>query len=367
MKKTEQRQTCQYAVKPKTDQNKEFIESIPMTPACQKAFIELSKGDAEPFQFVQELKFGEKYTATDGSIFTKEWAESYVAKLNDAPIVGSKDGHTAMNWERSRERVSNEVYLIGSKFADDETVLLRHYVTKDMPEHEYNKLVKEIKAGLVSTSIMCMAEYNIVYNEEDESAVWYAVKSIGGERNDLVEWNQTGMVSGLVAVSQKSPVVNNEKGDKPMEALDINGAFAVLQTACKELKVDPVVIAEKLGFKEKLVTDEVKQKAEKLDKAEAIVGDIGVFVEKQIQAQKDNFATIKAVALEKEFGTNDVAKDVASDLIGDAPVAQKDLEAKIEEIKALASMKKILSASADNRQKEHGNGTSAKDADVYIV
>jgi hypothetical protein len=258
--------------------------------------------------------------------------------------------------------------MIGAKIVDDETVLLRHYVTKDMPEHEYNKLVKEIKAGLVSTSVLSMSEYNIVYNEDDGTEKWYAVRSLGAERNDLVEWNQTGMVSGLVAVSQKSPVINNDKGENSMDVLlDINGAFAILQTACKELKTDPVVIAEKLGFKDKLVTDEVKQKAEKLDKAEAVVGDISVFVEKQIQAQKDNFETIKAVSLQKEFGTNDVAKEVAADLIGNVPVAQKELDARIEEIKQLASMKKILSASADNRQKEVGNGTSAKDADVYYV
>jgi len=40
------------------------------------------------------------------------------------------------------------VYLVGAKIINDDTAQLKMYVSRDVPEYEYNKLKKEIKAGL---------------------------------------------------------------------------------------------------------------------------------------------------------------------------------------------------------------------------
>ena len=64
--------------------------------------------------------------------------------------------------------------MIGAKIVDDETVLFRQYVSKDMEDSEYKKLVKEIKSGLLSTSIQSLVKWKIEAEDENDEWIWYA-------------------------------------------------------------------------------------------------------------------------------------------------------------------------------------------------
>jgi hypothetical protein len=349
----------QYASTPKTVVDLDVINSIPLSKECQKAFDKLSEGDEKPFQFIQELKIGKNYPATDGTVYTKEWAESYIAKANKKPIVGSAYGHEYPNSTR-RE---NHLYLIGAKLQDDETVLLRHYVTNEMPKDEYNRLIKELKAGLLSTSVVSMNDYKIE-KDKDGKTIWYATKSVGFERNDIVEWDQTGMVSTQLAVSQKSNPVENKEGASIME---LEEAISLVQKSIGTMGVvGSVELAKKLGFQSLLKTEEMEKKASAFDELESKTGGLKEFVEKAIDFQKTNFEEIKKVALQKKFEGNEDAINFANDLIGEKPMTADELNTEIERVAGLASMKKILSQGMDFRNKETGTKSEAKTGGCFV-
>jgi hypothetical protein len=362
--KYETKETSQYALKPKTNLDVELINSIPLTKATEKAYKVLSEGDEKPFEFVQEVKFGEKYPASDGSIFLKEFIESYISKLEEAPIVGSAYGHTALNaWS---ERVENHTYMIGAKIVDDETVLFRQYVSRDMDDAEYKKLVKEIKSGLLSTSIQSLVKWKIEAEDEDDEWIWYAEESVGNERNDIVEWNQTGMAAKLVGTSQKA--ITGENKHEGVTSMNLDEAIALIKETSQKVGSDMKGIAEKLGFSDILITDAQKEKLKTLDEvSQKVGGDIVAFVDKTIASQKEGFASMKEIALKKAFKENEEAIGIASDLIGDEPMTAGELEAKIALVSEKKSIKDALSRGTDTRTKTNGQKEQTSGTKVYAV
>lgn len=361
----ETKETSQYALKPKTNLDIELVNSIPLTKATEKAFSVLKEGDEKPFEFVQEVKFGEKYPASDGSIFLKSFIESFISKLEEAPIVGSAYGHTALN--AYSERVENHTYMTGAKILDDETVLFRQYVSKDMPEPEYNKLVKEIKSGLLSTSIQSLVKWKIEAQDDDDNWVWFAEESVGNERNDIVEWNQTGMAVKTVGTSQKALPVENIKREG-VTSMNLDEAIAIVKETSQKVGSDAHSIAEKLGFSDILITDAQKEKLKTLDEVSAKVGgDLVGFVEKTIASQKENFTSMKEIALKKAFNDCEEAIGIASDLIGDEPMTLKELEDKVVLIAEKQSVKDALGRGADTRNKTTGQKGETSGTKVYAV
>lgn len=362
----ETKETSQYALKPKTNLDIELVNSIPLTKATEKAFAVLKEGDEKPFEFVQEVKYGEKYPASDGSIFLKSFFESFISKLEEAPIVGSAYGHTALN--AYSERVENHTYMIGAKILDDETVLFRQYVSKDMPETEYNKLVKEIKSGLLSTSIQSLVKWKIEAQDEDDNWIWFAEESVGNERNDIVEWNQTGMAVKTVGTSQKALPVENIKREGVTSMKELDDAIALINETSQKVGSNKKDIAEKLGFSDILITDAQKEKLKTLDEVSAKVGgDLVGFVDKTIASQKENFTSMKEIALKKAFKDCEEAIGIASDLIGDEPMTSKELEDKVLLIAEKQSVKDALGRGADTRTKTTGQKGETSGTKVYAV
>ena len=88
----------------------ELINSIPLT----RQRIILSEGD-ETFYLFRKLSTAKSILQVTVVFFLKEFIESYISKLEEAPIVGSAYGHTALNaWS---ERV-----IYDWKNIDDETI-----------------------------------------------------------------------------------------------------------------------------------------------------------------------------------------------------------------------------------------------------
>ena len=353
--------TQQYAVRPKTEINDDILNSIEMTKACKEAYEKLSEGDDKPFFFVQELKFGDKYPATDGTIFTKDFMQSYISKLEEKPIPGSAFGHVAREKNWKLERASNEVYLVGAKIINDDTAQLKMYVSRDVPEYEYNKLKKEIKAGLLSTSLHSYAKFEV--SEKGGVTSMRAVESMSGERNDIVEWNMTGMHSGMIATSQKAVVEDNKnEGDTIME---LEKAIEVITTSAQKVGSDKAQLAEKLGLGDIIATDEMKEKVSKFDTLSQKYGELETVLADMETFQKDNFEVVRDVVL-KEAYSSEEAIMFAKDLIGDEPMTKEQIKQKIEDINKMPTMQKVLSGALNGRQVDTGTEDKDSSGKVFI-
>jgi len=348
--------TAQYAEAPKTEIGSDVINSVPLSASNKKAFDILSSGDGSPFEFVQEVKFGDKYPATDGTIFDKSYADSYSEKANSVPIPGSAYGHTALHVEK--ERVRNHVYVTAAKVVSEDTMLLRHYVSNKMDKNDYDSLVSEIKAGLISTSLFGLYKYKTAAGK-DGTQVVHAIKSVGKERNDLVEWDQTGMASKMIATSQKDVIDEYNEGDTPMD-LNYDELIAALKDTMTKNRTDHVAVMKDLGLNIEVLTAAHKADLAVLGKVRQIAagGDVEQIVTDAVAAQGNSFATLGDAAIEKEFGHDPELKKSVSGLFGIKVGSQKDIAGEIDRLKGLDAIKIIAAKNADGRQHVAGGGTT---------
>jgi len=356
--------TCQYAEKPRPVEDAATLESVPMSAANKKKFEILSEKDEHPFEFVQEVKFGDKYPATDETIFDKSWAESYAKKANEVPIPGSAYGHTAINaW---KERVRNHLYVTAAKI-DGDSLLLRHYVSNKMDPNDYSALISEIRSGLIATSVISLYEYKVVA-EKDNHFVVHATNSIGRERNDLVEWDQTGMASKMIATSQKATIdENNEEGDKSMD-LTYEQLIAALKDTMTKNRTDHLAVAKDLGLNIEVLTTAQKADLDLLARVRKSAGDADIeqVVSDAVTAQGASFITLRDAALEKEFGTDPDLKKSATGLFGITTGSQKDIAGEIDRLKSLDAIKIISAKNSDGRKKVVGAGSSGGNGEIRI-
>jgi len=342
--------TSQYEEKPSPSVDLDIINSVPMSAANKKRFDIVSKNDTEPFEFVQAIKFGEKYPCQGipiGATFSKSWADSYADKSNRVLIPGSAFGHVADEASWKMQRAKNQLYVTGAKVIGEDTLLLRHYVSREMDEHEYNLLIKEIKAGLLSTSIYERTKYEVSIDEKKGTEKLVAIESLGRQRNDLVEWDQTGMPSKLMATSQKASIENNqEQGEASMTHSEL---IAALKASIVENRTDPLSVVKDLGLEISVMTAENKADLDRFTALKAKVEDPESFIATNLSAQGEAFKTLKNAAIETEFGKSKDLKDLALDMFQIKTGGQKEINAEIERIKGLESVKTLAAKNADGR------------------
>lgn len=354
--------TAQYAEKPKPMTDSSAFDLVPMSAANKKRFDIISEGDEKPFEFVQELKFGDKYPATDETVFDKSWAESYEKKANEVLVPGSAYGHTAL--QAYKERVKNHTYVTAAKIVGDDTILLRHYVSNKMDANEYASLISEIKAGLISTSIISLYEYKTV-TEKDGKVSYHATKSVGRERNDLVEWDQTGMASKMIATSQKAEIdENNGEGDTTMTYAEL---VAALKSAIEENHTDHLAVAKDLGLNLEILSSEQKAELETLKKIRSAAAgqDVEQIVSDAIAAQGASFITLRDAAMKKAFGHDAELEKSTKELFSLKAGSQKEIDAEVDRIKELSAVKMIAAKSVDGRKPING-GANDDSGDIRI-
>ena len=342
----------QYAEKQNPVVDSDGIDSVPMSSANKKKYEVLSRDDEKPFEFVQEVKFGDKYPSVgypSGAVFTKEWAESYAKKANSIPLPGSAFGHTANDAAWKGERAENHLYVTAAK-VDGDRLLLRHYVSSEMAQHEYRKLIKEIQSGLIATSIYGMTRFQIEVDEKKGTEIVRAVESMGNERNDLVEWNQAGMASKLVAIShQRAAAENNQGQGEASMPTTYTELIAALKALIIENRSDPLGVVKDLGLDISVMTADQKADLASYTAIKAKVEDPAAFIDMNISAQGEAFKTLKDASIESEFGKNPELKKMALDMFQVKSGGQKEITSEIERIKSLDSIKSVAAKTADGR------------------
>ena len=306
---------------------------------------ELSAGDKEPFYFVSEMKFGEEHPIFDDTIFTKEWADSFVLKLDDAPFPLSQFGHVATRYPL--ERAENDGYVVGGLVEGNSMYLLNYLLPGETEQTKeiVNKTKREIHAGMLSTSISNSVRV-VLYSDEDTGTYqWYAIESLSGQRNDIVEHDLTGGDAAIISSLKEN---NTDKSvnlgeNQTMEKQTITKSDML--TKLKTLKDNGDLSSEDLAkaFNLKLKTNEDETGLVLLTSLKKELGEgdpLEIIKTLKGDAERANtaeFDTNKTKALDEVFKNKDL-KDMASELFvlksGNLEDCQKEVK-RVVELKAL--------------------------------
>lgn len=361
--KEEVRQSVQYDLQGLTSNFSTELKLEDIKISNEKAFNALSEGDEKPFFFLVEIKFGEQNPATDGSIYTDIWADSYLEGLNEKPYPGSKNGHIGLY---SSETVDNHTYVIGGQKVSNDTMVLKHYV----PSNE-TTLIREIKAGLKATSVV---DYHRVAIVEDEDGDWqeYVLDSMKGQRNDIIEWDLGGMATSIVTSSQKADI-NRDKGDinmakEKVEKASYGEALEIIQEQSKMTGFSGQKIgedlSEKLGFT--VMSSAQKEKLEKIEEFEKTSQKDVLTVIDEFKAEFDkNFEEIKAQKIKESCKDyTDGVKSAVEFALKDFKSGQKEeLDGAIRSSLESDYVKGIASKEMDSTYKSGQKSNSGSSAD----
>lgn len=334
-------------------------DDIPVNPSLQNAFSVLSDGDESPFFFVSEMKLGEDYPAKNGDIMTVEWAESFVSALDRAPFPISALGHT--NVDRPMERVESHGYVVGGAVIDD-SLYLKNYLAKgDSQEAQalYKKTVKEMKAGMLATSVSNYQRELLVIDSEKNISKWYVIESITGQRNDIVEHDLTGADAAIVARSMKASINADASAKKNTgeQSMDKTQMLDKLRTLKSNGEISLDEIAGAVGVE--LVKDEHKKAVSVLNSVIEIIGD-GDVIEK-LKALKEQAAKVEEAAflIEKTNALAEAFKDEELRKFAEELFSLKcgDAAACKEETERIARLS-VMKRHAENLAKEMSGGAS---------
>lgn len=176
----------------------------------------LFQGDDTPFLIAEEIK--DISQKANGVYFSIDFWKSYIGKMKNRVIPGSRTGHLS-GFESYYKRANSDVYTIGG-FIDEKKnkVYLKVYIPK-MGEIETNDgLIRDAKLNNINFSIVAYTRDE--YIREGEGFKIIAKESIKGERNDVVEF-------GLGAMDQNNKRLN--KAGRQLNSSGMSNAKAIIK------------------------------------------------------------------------------------------------------------------------------------------
>ena len=322
-------------------------DSIPNTIPAEY-LKEWQAGDPDPYYKIQMIE----YPILSNRInYQESFFKSFISKLKERPIPGSKAGHN-MWWGA---RPETDFIMIGAKLESngDGTgkVYFKNYIPPKGESGNNENFIIENKTDMVHYSLVSWPRTER-YEDEEGNEITNAIESMKGERNDAVEYGLGGMKQttnageneynkGLDELSEGTISLpdltdNKSKGEgnltkeellKKINALKENGDLTLPE------------IAESMGLKNQVVKSEHTEALKIVNAIKKLgmenpIEDIKAL--KEI-IESDKEAVLNA-RLDKEFGTNPDAEDKENYLrmhAGNqiANIKGKDLEEKIENVK----------------------------------
>jgi len=183
---------------------------------------EWQAGDKEPYYKLQKIEYPIK---ANGINYTETFFESFLKKLSERPIPGSKNGHSIF-WG---ERPATDFILVGGmleKNADGTgAVYFKNYIPPVGEGGSNEIFIRENKSDMVHYSLVTYPREEKVSNA-DGSTSYFAVESLFGERNDAVEYGTGAMKQ----VTNKGEVLteDDEIGDEAMNKEELVKAVNAL-------------------------------------------------------------------------------------------------------------------------------------------
>lgn len=349
------------------------IGDVKINDAINTQYQALSRGDNNPYFFLSEMKIGPEHPIYDGSVMTKEWADSFVDKLNNAPFPMSSLGHVHVKNEL--ERAENNGYVVGGVVVGDSMVLKNYLLPGETPESKElaNKTKREMVAKMLSTSISDKARFAVMEDEETGQLQWFAIESLCGQRNDIVEHDLTGGDAAIIAQSLKKNTdksVNNKEKNMEITSKEMITKLQNLKNS-GDLSVEEIAKAFNLKLVTKTMTNEVtllsnlKKEIGEGDPIEIIKNLKAAAA--RVDESEFNLNKDKAV---KEVFENENLKKYAEGLFNLKAGNLEDCKAEAKRVSELPIMKDYASSLAGDMSKglnlKTGSENSINDPDAVV-
>ncbi|RLI54177.1 MAG: hypothetical protein DRP09_13830, partial [Candidatus Thorarchaeota archaeon] len=338
------------------------INSVPV--GNSSAYKELV-GEAETKEFINVVALGEDNPAHPDPyttiVLTEEWAKSFVKSVKDSPKPLFIEGHTdaAIGYKM---RAVPDGYLTGGMVLG-ETLYLRNTLVLEGTEDKkalINQTVKEINAGMLSTSTSDYLKYETKTDEEG-NVTYFAVESVKGQSNAIVEADMTGSDASIIITSFKAGIDSsgeNKKGEEQMgeKTMTNTELFTSLRNQLDSGRLALSTVAESLGIE--LMTAKDKVALKRLTDVEARVGSIDEFVA-SVEAEKEGaFTSLKEAKLKEKFNTPELL-EIAEPMFSLKEGSAEDIGKEVERIAELKAFKAIQSKLALSMNYNPGTGEEA--------
>lgn len=308
-----------------------------------KALVE----DAEVSEFVNIVHLGEEYPAKPDPwttvILTEEWAKSFVNAVKESPKSLFIPGHTDANIGY-KMRAIPDGYITGGKVQDGKLYLRNTMIldgTKDALIHQTSK---EIKAKMLSTSTSDYMKYRTELDDDTNEIVYFAIESVKGQSNALVEADMTGSETEIIITSFKAESGEDGKqGEEHMGEKTNVEMFTVLKNQLDSGRLALSEVATSLGIE--IMTTKQKTALKRLNDVESKVGDITEFVKQTVESKVEAFATLKETKIKSKF-KNDELIEIATPLFILKEGSVEEIDAEISRIAELKVFKAIQGTKA---------------------
>ena len=149
-------------------------DEIP-TLVPETAMVKWMEGDKSPYYKVQKIDFP---LVANGYNYVESFFESFINKLNRAPIPGSREGHE-MSWGK---RGKTDFLLVGGKIDKKKngkgSVYFKNYILPEGESGDNANFIKENETGMVDYSLVSYTKDERIENP-DGSVTWNVIESMG--------------------------------------------------------------------------------------------------------------------------------------------------------------------------------------------
>lgn len=341
------RQVVLLNYKQSVDNKKIDPESIPtLVPAS--ALKEFQKDDPDPYYKTQKIEFP---ILVNGLNYQESFFTSFISKLNERPIPGSKSGHNIFDGERP----PTDFLLIGAKIENKSKgkgfVYFKNYIPKTGATTPNETFIKENKSDMVHFSLVTYPKYEVTEDKDGNEEV-NIIESLYGERNDAVEHNLGAMKQETNTIDQKD-LKDKKMGGGNLEE-NKQELFKVLKNMVVNGQLNLSEIADAVSLQNQLITEEHTQAVKIVNSLKELgftdpVKDYEKLKNK-IEADRE---AVRNARLDKEFGTKEDLQTKKDNLLrtyADGKtenVFGEDLEKAINDLKEDPIAKRFATERAD--------------------
>lgn len=202
--------------------------------------------DENPYYKIQKIPFP---IIANGIEYEETFFESFINKLNDRPIPGSKAGHSIFWGEKPDTDFILVGGLIESTGDGKGNVYFKNYIPLNGAKNDNERFILENKSDMIHYSLVTVPEIVTETNSNGERKV-RAIKSLYSERNDAVEYGTGSMSSEMVTNKFDDEDIGEE------QIMDKNELLKVLNGLVENGKITLIEIAKNLGLENQLVNTE---------------------------------------------------------------------------------------------------------------
>ena len=296
------------------------------------------EGDEEPYYKIQAINYP---IMANGYNYTESFFESFLSKLNIAPIPGSKSGHE-LSWGK---RPPTDLLLIGGKIDKKGngkgTVYFKNYIPKVGDSGDNSIFIKENKSNMVDYSLVARTR-----DEYDEKAdKWNVLESVSSERNDAVQYNDGAM-------EQKTNSRKAEETIKGESKVNKEELLEKLKASKANADITLPEIAKALSLEALLITEDQEKNLSKFNQVATLAGssDPVEFVKSLIEEKKANAAEVRKAKLNELAGNeseDNLLRQHANTYFENRELSDENIEA----FKANAITKKLAGEKLDPTSK----------------